>query len=47
MLAKPKPTNLMYHPVKLVEKSSNSKKGHNITINLLIKHVEANKALEK
>jgi hypothetical protein len=47
MLPKPKPTNLMYHLVKLVEKSTNSRKGHNITINLLIKHVEVNKALEK
>jgi hypothetical protein len=47
MLPKPKTTNLMYHPIILVEKSTNSKKGHNITINLLIKHVEVNKVLEK
>jgi hypothetical protein len=47
MLVEPKPTNLMYHPVKLMGKSSNSRKRHNITINLLIKHGEVNKALEK
>jgi hypothetical protein len=37
----------MYRLVKLVDKSTYNIKGHNITINLLVKHVEINKAFEE